>query len=455
MSGVFQEYGHTSLHPITLLFWLVMVGVVLSSSRSRAILAVMLVCLFMPHSQRLVVAGVDFSMLRLLMLFAWPRVLWRGEHRGFKPGKIDKLVVLWTLSSTGIYLLRVGPSGMAYALGVAFDRLTIFFFVRLLVRTREAVFLLTRQFAWIVIVFGSFMAYEWVTLYNPFSALAGIPTMPEIRDGRVRCQASLPHPILAGTVGAALLPVFIGAFRGRKEGRRLFGSAALFATIVVVTSGSSGPLLAWLTGLLGWGLWWVRRHTRAMMLGVAGMLVVIHFVREKPVWSLIQKISSITGGTGYHRYHLIDAFFNNFSDWALLGTSNTASWGWGLRDVTNQYVGEGTRGGLLTLTLFLVLLSACFSQLRLTRMLYERIGGPKSFWAFLAWGFSVSLAVHCVSFISVSYFGPMRSFLVFFLGSIPAMAQVRPPAARRQVATGRPSRPREIGPPPQVARPMG
>jgi len=451
---VFQEYGQTSLHPITVLFWLIMVGMVLFSSRSRAILAVILICVFMPHMQRLVVAGVDFSMLRLLMLFAWTRILWRGEYRGFTPAKLDNLVVLWAISASVIYMLRVGPSGIGWALGAAFDRLTVFFFVRLLVRTPEAVFLLCRQFAWIVIVLGLFMLYEWVTLYNPFSVLAGMPSMPQIRNGRVRCQASFAHPILAGTVGAVLLPIFIGAFRGPKGGRKLFGSAALFTTIVVATSGSSGPVIAWLTGLLGWGLWRVRRHTRAMMLGVAGMLVVIHFVREKPVWSLIQKVSLITGGTGDHRYRLIDAFINHFSDWALLGSSNTAYWGWGLQDVTNQYVGEGIVGGLLTLTLFLVLLSVCFSRLRLTRMLYERMRGPKSFWALLAWGFSVSLACHCVSFISISYFAQMRSFWVFFLGSIPALANFRPRVRQRQLTTARPASSRDVRPSPQVARPV-
>ena len=66
------------------------------------------------------------------------------------------------------------------------------------------------------------------------------------------------------------------------------------------------------------------------------LAVVIHFIREKPVWHLILRLSVITGGTGYHRYQLIDAFINNFSEWALAGTDGTAHWGWGLQDTTNQ-----------------------------------------------------------------------------------------------------------------------
>ena len=116
MSDVFQEYGQTTLHPVAVLFWLSMAGMVLFSGRSRAVLGVALVCVFMPHAQRLVVAGVDFSMLRLLMLFAWTRILWRREYRGFKPGEIDIVFVLWIVSGAVIHVLRVGPHGMAWAL---------------------------------------------------------------------------------------------------------------------------------------------------------------------------------------------------------------------------------------------------------------------------------------------------------------------------------------------------
>jgi hypothetical protein len=46
-------------------------------------------------------------------------------------------------------------------------------------------------------------------------------------------------------------------------------------------------------------------------------------------------------------------------------------------------------------------------------------------WALLAWGSSVSLAAHCVSFISVSYFGQMQNFFFFFVAMIPALAKFK------------------------------
>ena len=88
------------------------------------------------------------------------------------------------------------------------------------------------------------------------------------------------------------------------------------------------------------------------MLGAAvGAAVLIHFIREKPVWHLITRLASVTGETGDHRYRLIDAFIRRFNEWTLVGTNDLSHWGWGLEDTTNQYVAEGIGSGLVSLIL--------------------------------------------------------------------------------------------------------
>jgi hypothetical protein len=71
------------------------------------------------------------------------------------------------------------------------------------------------------------------------------------------------------------------------------------------------------------------------------------------------------------------------------------------------------------------MLAVAFSQLRRTRILTERLEGPKSLWALLAWGFSVSLVSHCVSFVSVSYFGQMEQFFFLFLALIAPLSRFK------------------------------
>jgi hypothetical protein len=85
-------------------------------------------------------------------------------------------------------------------------------------------------------------------------------------------------------------------------------------------------------------------------------------------------------------------------------------------------------GGLVTLLLFILVLRTSFRQLRTARIASEGILGPGNRWALLTWGYSVSLAAHCVSFISVSYFGQMLQLLYIFLATLPALtAMQRPP----------------------------
>jgi hypothetical protein len=329
-------------------------------------------------------------------------------------------------------------------LGYTLDALGSYFAIRLLVRTPQQVLGVWKQLAWIVLILSPFMLYEWITRQNAFGILTydGFE-IAVVRNGKVRAAGPLSHPILTGTFGAILI------FRGANKHRRLMGAACIAATMVTFSSGSSGPLMAWVAGFFGWGMWRFRRHMRTILWSLFAMGVVIHVVREKPIWHLILRLSALTGGTGYHRYELIDAFVNRFSEWALLGTDSTAHWGWGLQDTTNQYVVEGVNGGLLTLVLFILVLRTSFVQLKRARLVFERFQGPKSLWAQLAWGSSVSLMVHCVSFVSVSYFGQILQFFFFFIATIPAMSRYK--RRKRAKTPARPSPVHASSTPPQVA----
>ena len=446
----FAQYDVTNVHPLAIVFMVVMTVLVVAPKRSAATLAVLSVCIFMPMEQRVVVGGLDFSMLRLISMVALLRILVRREYRGFKFGKLDRLFLLWVLLGASFFLVRVGPSGFVYSLGVSFDALMSYFVMRVLVQTPQQVSVVWKQLAWIAIVLSPLILYESITRHNVFGMFNydGFD-IAVVRDGKVRATGPLSHPILTGTFGSVLIPVFIGIFRGQNKQRVLMGAACVAATVITFGSGSSGPIMALLVGAFGWWIWRIRARMPLIMSGLLFLAVVIHFVREKPIWHLLLRLSAITGGTGYHRYHVIDAAVTHFSEWALVGTDGTAHWGWGLQDITNQYVSEGVNGGLVTLVLFILVLRASFRQLRLARNAYERFEGPKSPWALLAWGCSVSLAVHCVSFISVAYFGQMLQFFFFFVATVPAFALIKPP--KRVKSSARPLPPRASRQQPQVA----
>ena len=165
------------------------------------------------------------------------------------------------------------------------------------------------------------------------------------------------------------------------------------------------------------------------------MLLALQAVMTMPVWHLIHRLSNLGGGgTGYHRYLLIDAFIRRFGEWWFVGTRSTAHWGWGLQDVTNQYVLEGVRGGLLTLILFIVVIVLAFRDVgRLWR-----VSSRDRYHLALSWGIGVSLFVHCMNFIGVSYFGQM--YVTWYLtlamiGSMcPSTRQLRQEISAARVA---------------------
>ena len=77
----FAGYDVTNVHPLALVFMVVMAALVVAPKRSGATFALLAVCVLMPMEQRIVVAGVDLSLLRLITMLAFFRNIARGELR--------------------------------------------------------------------------------------------------------------------------------------------------------------------------------------------------------------------------------------------------------------------------------------------------------------------------------------------------------------------------------------
>jgi hypothetical protein len=157
------------------------------------------------------------------------------------------------------------------------------------------------------------------------------------------------------------------------------------------------------------------------------ILLFLHLVREKPVWHLLARLASITGGTGYHRFKLIDEAIAHFDEWWLLGTGSTEHWSLAqASDITNQYILEGVRGGLPTLIAFIVVLVIGFRttgrSVRRALALPQLAPADRQRTAMLGWGLGVCLGVHAVAFIGVSYFGQLSSILYLHMAMIPSFA---------------------------------
>ncbi|MGE0622626.1 MAG: hypothetical protein AB7O54_08400 [Pseudomonadales bacterium] len=413
MDGFGSYYGETNLHPLGLIVVVSLGLTMLIVKRRYALIPLLVVACTIPVSQRLVILGSDFTLLRILLLIAISRMIFDSSLKnGFRWNRLDTAILLWTLSGTIVMTANIGSLGaLVNRLGWSFDILASYFLVRMLVKERSDVLVIAKATAILSLPVAVAFAVEWTTRYNMFSIFGGVPAETVIREGRFRCQGAFMHPILAGTFWVCAMPLF-WMLRGESDSYRRWSRMGFIASLfIVIACASSTPLLSLAVGLLGWYLFRYREYRKHLRYGFVFGLIGLHIVMNNPVWHLMARVDILGGSTGWHRYRIFDTFVNHFSDWFLLGEANPMSWGvWEMRDITNEYMLQGLRGGLLTLTLFVFVLAFAFGNVGRVLNLLGTQRAPQSH-EWLTWLIGVALLIHTVTFMGVSYFGQMHLIL--------------------------------------------
>lgn len=388
----------------TALITVLLVILIFVVPRRYVLVPFVLTACFVPADQHASVFGLHLYVNRILIFAGILRVFAMGETRPMRWNRLDKLVFAWAVVGAIIYIMRqMDFQALIYKSGMLVDILGLYWIARQAIISWDDIKRVITAFALCVIVLVPFVALEWSTGVNPFLFMGAIRTL--FREGEFRCMASFSHPIVAGAFMVCLVPLFIGS--GLTERRKVFYWAAAAACVFIIfASHSSTPIGGLGAVLLFAALYRYRQYGRLMAFGFFGSLTALHLVMKAPVWSLLFRITIISGSTGWHRYILIDAAIRHFSEWMFLGTDSTAHWGYYLFDVTNHFVLEGVRGGALTLALFIAVLVVA---IRAAGGFSQRQGPRDRQW--LSWAMCVSLLGHCVMFIGLGYFGQIEILL--------------------------------------------
>jgi len=398
---IWNTFGDTVVHPFVLGFTLFMSVLIIVLPRRMVIVPLMLVAVIIPIQQRFVFATLDFFMLRILIFFGWARLLIRSEFHTIRLNAIDFAIILWAIARVISYSINwKTPEAFVNRLGYSFDALGIYFLFRYLIKNFKDIERIIKTLVFISALVASFMIIERATGRNSFSVLGDVPEFTVIRDGRMRCQGAFLHPILAGTFGAVLFPLFITLWWQDINNRRLAIVGSLAATVITVSASSSGPILAYLVGMSVLLIWSVRQLLPLICWCFSCMILIIQIIMDAPIWALLWRIKVFGASTGYHRFLLFDQFIKHFREWWLFGTKSTLHWGYRLFDITNQYVRIGIDGGLVTLLLFITIIVLCFTALAKAFQKFENQLPMQ----ILLWGLGTSLLVNLVSFMGVSYF---------------------------------------------------
>ncbi|MGZ8941492.1 MAG: hypothetical protein ACXW00_01825 [Methylobacter sp.] len=408
----------SSLNPLALGLLLVLVCLTWLLPRRHAFSPLLIMIGLMPMGQQIVIAGLHFHLFRILLLCGICRVIIRGEAAQLKLKGIDKLFIWWAIVSI-VFGTLSKPSTALFInrLGDVYNALGCYFFARCVIVELEDVVVSVRTLAIITLPIAAFMLVENRTSHNLLAVFGGVSEITAVREGHLRCQGAFRHPILAGVFGATQFPLFVALWRYRSSNRGLALIASISSLIIVVTAHSSGALLALIAAIAGLLLWRVRKAMPLIRWGALLAILGLAMVMKAPVWYLIARLSEVAGGTGWHRAWLIDQAIAHWDEWWLFGTTYTAHWGPAgevtpadpnMMDITNHYIMEGVKGGMLKLGLFLAIIVNCFRGIG-QRLRAKSLNSPDEFFV---WALGVSLFTHCLSFISANYFD--QTILVWF-----------------------------------------
>jgi ABC-type multidrug transport system fused ATPase/permease subunit len=400
----------TVLHPVVLVAMLIAMALIFLLPRKYVVWPFLCSAFLVPLGQSILAGGLHFFVIRIIILTVALRILGsvfssRDGAFGNRLGVFDFIFLLWAIfrALAGILVFSFNSGAVIYQAGFLLDAIGGFFVLRYLIRDDEDIYRTLRAFAAISIVIAGCMLFEKAHQVNVFGLLGGVRAAPEIRNGSVRSQGPFEHEILAGSFGATLLPLFFLLWKsGRSRALGILGAIA--ATVMVLTSASSTPVLAYGAAVIGMCAWPLRRMMRTLRWGIVAALLVLNMIMKAPVWFIIMHIDVVGGSSGYHRAMLVNDFILHFRDWWLMGTAENARWGYNMWDLCNQYVAEGQLGGLATFICFLALICICFSRIGTARKAVE--GDRDKEWYF--WLLGATLFSHIVAFFGISYFDQTR-----------------------------------------------
>ena len=414
----------TTMSPLAAAIIALFCVVLMLGKRPTAMAAMLGVICVIPTAQRISLAGLDLDPLRLLIIVGFVRVIARGELSTVAVRQVDRVFFAYVVVGWSAYCVLHGfaAGAVIYRCGELFTVAGVYTLCRCFLRSPDDVRQLASLLAIIALPVSVIFAIEWSTSRNMFSVFGRVPEFTGIRQGRLRCQGPFPHPILAGCYWAGVIPIVAVLFWSTNRKPFLACLGVMAALFIVIACSSSTPAMMVAVIVFLAVFYPIRRVLPVLFVMFAALSVVRWVITGYPPWHLISRIDIVGGSTGWQRYHLMDQAIRRFSEWCLVGTRSTAHWGWGLHDVTNQYLLEGVRGGVLSMLLFSLVLVLAFQSV-MTRS-QEAVVDRRV--AIMRWCLVCALAAHAVAFFAVSYFGGVQVIYWTTIAAAIAMGTVEP-----------------------------
>jgi hypothetical protein len=389
--------------------------------RHLAALPLLVCAAYMTLGQEIEVGPAHLTVLRLLVLVGFIRIVARNEQLSGGLHTVDKLMLLWAAVLLGTSAFHTSQAWVFRA-GVIWTELGCYFLFRVFLRTGEDVERAFKALCLLLVPLAAAMVFEKQTRVNVFGVLGGVLSEAQVRDGLVRASGPFNHPIFAGAVGVTLFALGMAIWRSARRSA-IVGCCAGLA--IVYSATSSGPLLMLVFLLLGMTAWIVKRQMRAVRWLVLLSLLGLAAVMNDPVYFLMAKIDVFSGSQGYFRAQLVRSAIEHLPEWWVAGTDVTRHWmATGIyangthTDITNHFLAMGVGGGLLLLTVFTAVIAYSFRDVgRALAQVAESESGK----SWLCWVMGALLFGFVMLFWSISLFDQAAVFFYLLLAAVQAM----------------------------------
>lgn len=381
-----------------------------------------------------------FTAMRLIILMGVLRVVIRGEKLPGGLIGLDWTVILWAVWALLSSRFHNDPGGdLVFKLGNVYNNCGLYFLCRIFIVRFSDLAGACKGIVLALVPIAAGMLHEQFTMRNLFALITKVSDIAMIRGGKIRAFGPFAHPILAGTVGATVLPLMIGMW-GRHKITAMTGM--LSCLVVIFASGSSGPVMSAVGGLVGLCVWPLRRYLGFIRWAAVAVYIFLEMVMKVPAYFLIARVDLTGSSTGWHRAALIESSVKHLNEWWFAGTDFTrhwmptgVSWNPNHTDITNHYLQMGVLGGLPLM--FLMIASIVFGFIYVGRRTKPANGVAKQD-RFLVWGFGASLFGLAATCISVSFFDQSVLFFYLILAAI-ASTCYRPLPAAEATKPGSPA----------------
>lgn len=401
----------------------------MASPRRWAPIPLLMGVIFITHGQAVNLGGIKLPVFRMLLGVGLLRVLFKGETVAGGINAIDKLMgalCIWLLAASFFHEAGADAAGPVFITGKIAEIGLCYYLVRVFCQDMDDFASLMGVIAILLVPIALEMIFEKLTAKNLFSkTFGGVVEAVVERDGKLRARGPFRHAILAGTVGAALVPIMIGLYRRDPKAAKIGMIACL---TMVATCASSGPILSLGFGLMAVCLWKFRQYMRLIRWCIPLGYLALELVMDRPAYFIIGELS-MGGSTGWHRSQLIHSSIQYFGDWWAVGTDYTRSWmptgvtfSDNHTDITNYFLAYGVMGGILAVILMIAMCWVAFKWVgEIIGRLPEGGDGDR----FMFWCMGSSLFSHVATSISVAYYDQSVFFFWFSIATISSLHWMR------------------------------